>query len=80
MANLFINNLKINGFTKNIKTKLKTNVFCRLLTDSSVYFRKPHFVNGTLRSAVCIKCLFFDDEMCTLQKVSGEDSKGRRVL
>ena len=30
--------------------------------------------------AVCIKCLFFDDEMCTLQKVGGEDSKGRRVL
>ena len=29
---------------------------------------------------VCIKCLFFDDEMCTLQKVGGEDSKGRRVL
>ena len=30
--------------------------------------------------AVCIKCLFFDYEMCTLQKVGGEDSKGRRVL
>jgi len=27
-----------------------------------------------------IKCLIFDDEMCTLQKVGGEDSKGRRVL
>ena len=23
---------------------------------------------------------FFDDEMCTLKKVGGEDSKGRRVL
>ena len=29
---------------------------------------------------VCIKCLFFDDEMCPLQKVGGEDSKGRIVL
>ena len=28
----------------------------------------------------CIKCLFFDDEMCTLHKVGGEDSKCRRVL
>ena len=27
-----------------------------------------------------IKCLIFDDEMCTLQKVGVEDSKGRRVL
>ena len=26
------------------------------------------------------KMPFFDDEMCTLQKVGGEDSKGRRVL
>ena len=26
------------------------------------------------------KMLFFDSEMCTLQKVGGEDSKGRRVL
>ena len=29
---------------------------------------------------VCIKCLFFDYEMCTFQKVGGEFSKGRRVL
>ena len=27
-----------------------------------------------------IKCLIFDSEMCTLQKVGGKDSKGRRVL
>ena len=27
-----------------------------------------------------MKCLIFDDEICTLQKVGGEDSKGRRVL
>ena len=27
-----------------------------------------------------IKCLIFDSEMCTLQKVGGEDSKGRIVL
>ena len=27
-----------------------------------------------------MKCLIFDDEMCTLPKVGGEDSKGRRVL
>ena len=35
---------------------------------------------GGNRFAVCIKCLFFDDEMFTLLKVGGEDSKGRRVL
>ena len=34
----------------------------------------------TRKCSVCIKCLFFDDEMCTLKKVGGEDSKGRRVL
>ena len=45
--------------------------------------RKFEFVTKTQCAkvcAVCIKCLFFDDEMCTLQKVGGEDSKGRRVL
>ena len=26
------------------------------------------------------KCLIFDYEMCTLQKVGGEDSNGRKVL
>ena len=33
---------------------------------------------STLRERT--KCLIFDYEMCTLQKVGGEDSKGRRVL
>ena len=36
--------------------------------------------NATRGMSVCIKCLFFDDEMCTLQKVGDEDCIGRRVL
>ena len=44
------------------------------VTDQQELFLFP----GT--NSVCIKCLFLDDEMCTLQKVGGEDSIGRRVL
>ena len=44
------------------------------------FLLNPIPAGGRGGSIYCIKCLFFDDEMCTLQKVGGEDIKGRRVL
>ena len=40
----------------------------------------PCFFRWGTQTCERIKCLIFDDEMCTLQKVGGEDSEGRRVL
>ena len=40
----------------------------------------PIPARGGGQFAVCIKCLFFENKMCTFHKVGGEDSKGRKVL
>ena len=40
----------------------------------------PKQAGGGASNGEHIKCLIFDSEMCTLQKVGGKDSKGRRVL